>query len=126
MTQYIRARFSRATRLGVAILTTVILALMSGDRPAGQIATLPNAIDFLGTTAAAQYVTFGQATGANGLNATDFTVELWFKREGNSVQHDAPVAQQAEVYQEQRFHLSRRTRRGRFWPRMSTSTTSWD
>ena len=46
MTQYIRARFSTATRFGVAILTAVILALMNGDRPAGQIATLTNADRF--------------------------------------------------------------------------------
>ncbi len=85
MTQYIRARFSIATRFGVGILTVVILALMNGDRPAGQIATFVNAIDFLGTTAANQYITFGPATGPNGLNATDFTLELWFKKEGAGV-----------------------------------------
>ncbi len=78
MTQRARARFTRATRFGVMAFAVVVLALMSGDRPAGQIATLPNAIDFDGVD---DYVTFGAATGPNGLNATDFTLELWFKRE---------------------------------------------
>ena len=56
-------------------LCFVILALMDGDRPAGQIATLPNAVDFDGTS---HYIAFGAATGTNGLR-NDFTLELWFK-----------------------------------------------
>ena len=79
MTQADCAQPRRVTRACVAGFACVILALMAGDRPAGQIATLPNAVDFNGTS---HYITFGAATGTNGLNATNFTLELWFKWTG--------------------------------------------
>jgi hypothetical protein len=75
-----RSKMTLRTRVTVFVLT--ILALLTGGHPTGQIATLPNAVDFDGID---DYITFGPATGASGLNATDFTIELWFKREGAGV-----------------------------------------
>ena len=61
----------------------IVLALMNGDRPLGQTPA-GNAVDF-DSTAPSDYITMGAATGPTGLNATDFTLELWFKREGTGV-----------------------------------------
>src|SRR5262245_9911709 len=80
MTQRARARFNRATRFGVIAMAVVVLMLMNGHRPLGQ-APAGNAVDF-DSTAPSDYITMGLAPS---LNATNFTVELWFKREGNGI-----------------------------------------
>jgi len=85
MTHRLFARINRSTRFWVTAFAVFVMALMSGDRPAGQIASQTNAVSFLGTAAANQYITFGPATGPNGLNATDFTLELWFRKQGAGV-----------------------------------------
>ena len=77
LTSVARARVShdrRAWSVAIALALTVL----SGGRPTGQIVPTA-AVDFDGTN---DYITFGTATGASGLNATDFTLEMWFRREG--------------------------------------------
>ena len=81
MTPRNSARPTRAMRACVAFFV-IILALMNGDRPLGQIATLPNAIEFDGVN---DHITFGPASGTAALGVTNFTIELRFRWTGGGV-----------------------------------------
>ena len=77
MTPRNSARSTTAMRACVAFFV-IVLALMNGDRPLGQTPA-GNAVDFDGTN---DFIALGQASGASQLGVANFTVELWFKREG--------------------------------------------
>jgi hypothetical protein len=76
--------FSKASQI-LLVFVTILSMLSMGLQPASAapLAALKTAaLQFDGLN---DYVTFGAATGANGLGAQNFTVETWFKRTGAGV-----------------------------------------
>lgn len=69
-------------RIAAAVSAALIIIVTSGSHPRGQGPVAGLALDFDGAN---DFVTFGLATGASGLNATSFTLEVWFKREGTGI-----------------------------------------
>ncbi|HEY7448594.1 MAG TPA: LamG-like jellyroll fold domain-containing protein, partial [Vicinamibacterales bacterium] len=76
------ARLRRITRTLLAGAGVAIGLLLQSSGPSGQTAPAGTAVKFDGIN---DFVTFGPATGPNGLNATNFTLELWFRQDGAGV-----------------------------------------
>ncbi|MGZ6299309.1 MAG: LamG domain-containing protein, partial [Candidatus Limnocylindria bacterium] len=62
--------------MSTALLASLLIVVAP---PARVAAAAGNGLQFNGSS---QYVTFGAATGASGLTAATFTLELWFERTG--------------------------------------------
>ncbi|RPH61296.1 MAG: LamG domain-containing protein, partial [Acidobacteria bacterium] len=76
------ARVRRIARALLAGAGVAIGLLLQSGGPSGQTIPAGTAVKFDGIN---DFITFGPATGPNGLNATNFTLELWFRQDGAGV-----------------------------------------